>query len=60
MAEDVHTERLLVTVFRFLHMLPCCKYSKGSLYTPEYYVEVLTRDMFLYASHKTYTGLVSR
>ena len=33
MAEDVHTERLLVTMFRFLHMLLTCKYS-NSLYTP--------------------------
>ena len=34
MAEDVHTERLLVAVFRFLHILPSCKYSKDSLCTP--------------------------
>ena len=67
MVEDVHTERLQVTVFRFLHMLPCCKYSKDFVYTKKIIQmfqntmlkRPLTRDRFLYASHKTYTGLVS-
>ena len=34
MVEDVHTERLLVTVFRLLHILPSCKHGKDYLYTP--------------------------
>ena len=33
LVEDVHTERLLVTVFRFLHMVPSFKYSEDPLYT---------------------------
>ena len=58
MVEDVHTERLLVTVFKFLRDL--CIHHENNSDVPEYYVEVLTIDRLLYASHKMYTGLVSR
>ena len=53
MAEDVHTERLLVTVFRFLHMsfFPLvsivrilCIHHENNSDVPEYYVEASTNQ----------------
>ena len=51
MVEDVHTERLLVTVFRFLHMSffplvsivrTLCIHHENNSDLPEYYVEAST------------------
>ena len=56
MLDDVHTERLLVTVFRFLHMsfFPLCIHHENNSDVREYYVESSTNQRFLYASCKTY------
>ena len=55
MAEDVHTERLLVTVFIFLHMSffplvnivrTLCIHHENNSDVPEYYVEAPTNQRY--------------
>ena len=50
MVDDVHTERLLVTVFRFLHILPSCIvrtlciHHEHNLDVPGHFVEASTNQ----------------